>query len=111
MDKLNKDFAAFRNGVESAPEGCYEYAREVRDEIGNAVDALIQKFRDLGIRIDNSDAAHNVEAVIFDWVRKAPPHGDLEGPIGLGRLSGAELERSVFGLKRDREFLNQWKTG
>jgi thymidine phosphorylase len=36
-DKLNSDFAAFRNGIEDAPAGTYVAETQVRAAIGEAV--------------------------------------------------------------------------
>ena len=81
----NADLSAFRLGCEAAPEGTYFAEKQVALIIGSHIDAMITELRELGFPVCNSDGAHNVEAVILDWVRQTG-RGEFESCIGLGRL-------------------------
>ncbi len=104
-DRINNDLAAFRNGCFDAPEGTYIPEKQVHAIIGAAMDDMIAKFREMGFPVCNSDGAHNVEAVIFDWVRKSG-RGEFESLIGLGNLDGDAHERAVRRMASDRDFLS-----
>lgn len=110
MNRLNQDFAAFRNGIEDAPAGTYVAETQVRAAIGEAVDGLIEKFRELGFPVCNSDGAHNVEAVIFDWVRQTG-RGEFESCIGLGGLDRWTRADAVARLAADHRFLSSQREG
>jgi hypothetical protein len=104
-DRLNQDLAAFRSGCMDAPEGTYIPEKQAYAVIGAAMDDLIVKLRELGFPVCNSDGAHNVEAVIFDWVRQTG-RGEIESLIGLGNLDGDAHERAIRRLASDRDFLS-----
>jgi hypothetical protein len=105
-NQVNSDFAAFRNTLEEVPAGTYKDAHAVREAIGEAVDGLINRFRALGFPVCNSDGAHNVEAVIFDWVRQTGM-GDFESLIGIGQMDSDASRLAIYNLHRDANFLKQ----
>lgn len=98
--QLNRDFAAFRDTLDDVPADTYKTAHAVRDAIGEAVDGLINRFRELGLAVCNSDGAHNVEAVIFDWVRQTDM-GDLESLVSIGNMDEDASRLAVSNLHRD----------
>lgn len=107
-NQINQDFAAFRLAVEEAPPGTYAAETLVRQAIGEAVDGLIETFRELGFPVCNSDGAHNVEATILAWVR-ATGKGELESCIGLGRLDHDARSAAVYRLARDQRALEGFR--
>ena len=104
MNRLNNDLAAFRQGCEDAPEGTYVAERQAAAIIGAAMDEMIDKLREIGFPVCNSDGAHNVEATILEWVRQSG-RGEFDSLIGLGRLDRWARADAANRLRRDRDFL------
>lgn len=70
---MSSDYAAFEAGVDAAPEGSFSMSRNLKFEIGDATDDLIRMVRRLGLNVNNSDGAREIEALLFGWVRDANP--------------------------------------
>jgi hypothetical protein len=106
MNQANQRFAHFRRAAEDAPEGTYEASKAVREAIGDAVDGLISRFRELGFVVDNSDGAHDAEASLFAWLHASNPATELDAAIGFGSaMNGPAADRVRAQAARDRDFL------
>jgi hypothetical protein len=75
---INTRYSNFRDCCDSAPDGTYEAAKELKCIIQEHMDALLADVREAfpTIRPDNCDGIHNVEATIYTWL------ADAEGSLG-----------------------------
>lgn len=113
-DTINNDFADFRLACEEAPERTFEFAKSVREMIGDVADRFIKDARGLGLTPDTCDGIHDIEARLFAMLR--PQTAELEVAFGLGtRLRTAPNDplalhgskQDILGrLKRERAFLD-----
>lgn len=98
MNDRNQRFAYFRHGVdaiESSPDkaGQYQVEQEMRQMIGEAVDALAKFAREHGMNPCNCDGIHNVESTIYAWLTKGTTVGAAVegfGKYGLRQNEGDE---------------------
>jgi len=97
MDNKNKRFANFRACCDDAPSWSFIPERQLRVAIGDAVDGLMQKARELGLKPCNCDGAHNVEATIYEWLTKGSIFG--AAAEGYGEHGGA-IHRPPLEEKR-----------
>lgn len=75
MNTLNQRFRNFRACCDDAPAGYFTPERELRNTIGDAVDALAKEAQRLGLKPCNCDGAHNVEATIYAWLTEGTLFG------------------------------------
>ncbi len=68
---MSSAYSDFEAGVDAAPEGTFSMSRNLKFEIGDAIDDLIRTVRRLGLNANNSDGAREVEALVYGWVRDA----------------------------------------
>lgn len=109
QNELNQRFAHFRACCDAAPDGTYELAKDIRGIIGRHFDALAKEIQERcpDIELSNCDGAHNVEATIYDWIRRAPnAPGQLFTAEGFGQaMSGPARARVLYQAERDRDAL------
>lgn len=85
-----ESFGHFARGVEPDVSANHseaiQVAMNVRESIGEAVDALIKSMRNFGLDVDVCDGAYQVEADIYAWIKKANPgHSGFVIAEALGR--------------------------
>ena len=117
LSSINEDFMCFEVACSEAPEGMFLQAREIRDRVlGYSADEFLRVTKSNGLETDNCDGIREVEALMFDLVRKKNPDSEIEAAIGLGRvlrdapsdrmrLHGSK-EAILDRLQRDRDFIN-----
>lgn len=114
IEQARRDYVAFCEGVESAPEGTFQRAREIYNVIDTTMDTMFAEARDVSLALDNSDGAMEIEIAIFDMIcTKNNADTEIQAAIGLGRtlLDYPETRRRVLdGLVRDRDFLRSRET-
>lgn len=92
QNDINRRFANFRTGVDMVPSDSnkYQRGREIREIIGRHFDEMATEMRALGLKVDNCDRAHHVEATIYDWVMSSENVLDVAGQCftleGLGEF-------------------------
>lgn len=75
MDQINQNFANFRTCADDAPDGAYEDCKRLRDFIGEIADTIMQRGRaEFRIPTTGTDAMHNVEAVIYAYLKGCDPN-------------------------------------
>lgn len=97
----------FKSCAENAPEGTYEEAKKLNDVIGNAVDDLMGAIKDLGLKADNCDRAFELEAAIYDYVKRSNPESTIF-PVSEGFGSSMDTparERVIAQAESNRDFL------
>lgn len=75
MNAINERFANFRAGCDDAPDWAFAHERALRAAIGSAVDDVMRKAREFGLKPCNCDGAHNVEAAIYAWATEGSLFG------------------------------------
>lgn len=114
--ELNEDFMAFEEACSEAPQGMFQQARAVRDQVlGYSADEFLRVARSADIEVCNSDGIREIETMMFDMLRRMNPGSEIDMAIYLGRaLRLAPDDRmALYGskqdiiarLKRDRDFL------
>lgn len=102
-----KSLLNFKDCAESAPEGCYDQAKQIHDLIGDACDELMRGLRAIGLKADACDAAFDLEAAIYAYVRKSNPDNPVF-PVAEGfgeAMSGPARERVLRQAVASREQL------
>lgn len=97
----------FKRCAEEAPEGTYEEAKSLNSLIGEAVDQLMRDVRALGLKADACDLAFEVEATIYDYVKRSNPDGTMF-PVSEGfgsAMDGPARERVIAQAASNRDFL------
>lgn len=105
---INNDYSAFLTACERAPFGTFELSKSILFMLGTQCDALIGAARALEIGVSTSDGIREIEALMFDMLRRENPLSEIESAIGLGRSLQdypESAERILAGLERDRAFL------
>lgn len=111
MIGIIEDFRCFRHAMEYAPERTFVTTREMFDTLDAAMSDMLNILSSDGLACSNSDKLFEIEALLFDTLRKSNPHlrSEIEAAIGLGstlRHGSDELcKRVLEGLERDRDFL------
>lgn len=103
--ELNDRFRDFRHACDEAPAGTYEAEKELREAIGDAVDALYSAGRRIaGLNACCSDGAHHVEATIYAWLTKDSSFGATAEGFGMA-LGTPARDRVIQQAERDRDAL------
>ncbi len=107
MNALNKKLDQFKRCADEAPQGMYADARALNDVIGEACDGLMRELRALGLKADNCDLIHHVEATIYDYVKQSNPENSMFAVAeGFGAaMDGPAASRVWEQSQRDRDFL------
>lgn len=67
----------FKRCAEGARDGSFQDAKRLNDTIGETCDDLIVKIRSLGLKADNCDLIFEVEATIYNYVKRSNPANEL----------------------------------
>lgn len=103
MNELNRRFSYFRDGLDIADQQPHAFtaAKELRDAIGDAVDTLAALARRRGMKPNNCDGVHNVEATIYEWLTKGSTFGAaVEGLGEFGDPRGRYAPGGAFERER-----------
>ena len=106
MDTKNRAFANFRACADEAPDGTYEDCKRLRDFIGEIADEIMRRGRkEFNIPTTGTDAMHNVEATIYDYLKGCDPNfGRYAVAEGFGEhVNGPARERVLANTVRDRD--------
>ncbi len=63
----------FKQCADEAPEGTFEDAKRIKSIIGDACDTLMHEVRALGLKADACDLIFEVEASMYDYIRRSNP--------------------------------------
>lgn len=105
--QLKTALTNFKSCADLAPEGAYEEAKRLNLVIGEACNQLIQSIRALGLKADNCDLIFEVEAAIYDYVKRSNPESTLF-PVSEGfgeAMDGPARSRVIEQAKNDVAFL------
>lgn len=108
MDKnLCGDLENFKGCADQAPEGCYEDAKKLNEVIGETCRGLMKEIRSLGLKADACDLICEVEAALYDYVRRSNPgHALFPTAEGFGAsMNGPARERVITHAAADRALL------
>ncbi len=67
----------FRACADEAPAGTYEAQKAIAALIGDTCDNFMSELRALGLRADNCDLIHHVEATLYEYVKQSNPDSPL----------------------------------
>ncbi len=101
-------YRAFREAIESAPEGVFERAKEINGFLDQSFFTMESLSSAYDLTLDKSDNMFEIETIVFDMLRRNNPNDEIESAIGFGRtlLDYPESrERVIAGLERDRDFI------
>lgn len=111
IEQARDDLEAFREGIDSAPDGMYTRAREIKRVIDRTFATLFEEAHSINLNVDNADGSMEVEIVLFAMLQRANHlDADIHAAISLGRtlLDYPESrERVLAGLTRDRDSLRE----
>lgn len=107
FNQLHSDLNDFRRCVDEAPEGSYEEAKAIYAVIGESCDTLMRELRGVGVKADACDLIFEVEAAIYNYVRRSNQDSTIFPTAeGFGAsLGGPARERVLAQTKRDIDFL------
>lgn len=97
----------FKRCAEDAPEGTYEEAKRLNNLLGETVDQFMRDLRALGLKADTCDLAFEVEATLYNYVKRSNPDGTMF-PVSEGfgsSMGGPARERVIAQAARDRDCL------
>ena len=102
----------FKHCAADAPKGCYEEAKRINNVIDNFCSSLMRDVRALGLKADACDLIFDVEAAIYDYVRRSNPDATVFPTAeGFGAsLTGPSRERVLIQSERDRDHLLHLQT-
>lgn len=60
-----------------APEGAHNGAKVINDEITGACDFLMTNMRAIGLKANNCDLIFNLQAEMYDYVKRSNPENTL----------------------------------
>lgn len=106
---LEQALSQFKRCADDAPPGTYEAAKQLNAVIGETCDTLIKDIRALGLNADNCDLIFQVEATIYDYVKRSNPDAPLF-PVAEGfgaAMDGPARERVLVKTAADRDFLQR----
>ncbi|UIS25273.1 hypothetical protein [Erythrobacter phage vB_EliS-L02] len=115
VGEIAEDYNNFRTAMDEAPSGLFEATRAMFRSLDDGVGDLLKGFDADGLVYDNCDQIFEIEALLFDMLRRKNPilQSEIASAIGLGEtLSTASREvreRVLAGLERDRDFLASLK--
>lgn len=108
IDAMNSDYTAFEEGVDSAPEGLFSFARNLKFEIGEACDDYLRAMTRIGAKVCNCDGIREIEVMMFAMIRDRNPDSEITQVVGFGRtLRDADpFDRSsiIRRVERDKGF-------
>jgi hypothetical protein len=85
----------FRRCADDAPAGTYEHVKELSALLGETCDTFMREVRALGLKANNCDLIHEVEATLYAYVKASNPDAPIF-PTGEGfgaSMGGPERER------------------
>lgn len=97
----------FKACCDDAPSRTHEDAKELNFILGDAVDELMFKLREVGFKANNNDLAFELEAGLYAYVKASNPDKDVF-PLAEGfgeAMNGPARERVIAQTIRDRDFL------
>ena len=97
----------FRRCAEDAPAGTYDEAKVLAPLLGETCDTFMRDLRALGLRADNCDLIHEVEAALYEYVKRSNPDATMF-PLaeGFGQaMRGPERDRVVAEAASNHAFL------
>jgi len=108
---MNREMEAalrnFKQCADEAPKGTYEDAKQLNNVVGNACDQLMKDIRALGLKADACDLIFEVEAAIYDYVKRSNPESSLF-PVAEGfgsAMAGPARDRVLAQTVSNRDFL------
>lgn len=104
---MNKNLSLLDTCRQEAPEGMFTAACELSGIIGDTCDELIKTLNAAGYKTENCDGIREIEALIYDWVRRSNPDNLVFAEAeGFGRAIQTEAAPRVRAqLIRDRDFI------
>lgn len=97
----------FKRCADDAPEGMHAQAKALDAVIGEACINLMKDVRALGLKANNCDLIYEVEAAMYDYVKRSNPDATLF-PLAEGfgaAMAGEARERVLVQATRDRDYL------
>jgi hypothetical protein len=103
--KLDDNFAHFRACCDDAPMGTYEKAKDVREAISDAMDALQAGLRTTGLTSGQSDIAHHCEAAMYEYVKQSnrDAYFFVTAEAFGASMSGPERDRIISQAKQNKD--------
>lgn len=104
---IESALANFKRCADEAPEGTYVDAKALNEVIGDSCDDLIKAVRALGLKADTCDLIYQVEATIYDYVKRSNPESSMFAVSeGFGKgLDSPARDRVLPQTISDRDFL------
>lgn len=100
-------FDQFKRCDQEAPEGLHTQAKVLNELIGDTCDEFMRHLRDMGLRANSSDLIYQVEAALYDYVKRSNPEHSLF-PVAEGfgaAVDGPAAARVLANVKRDLDAL------
>lgn len=114
LSAINDAYRYFETACERAPEGTFEFSKNILFMLGTQCDALLGSAKAMGVETCNCDGIREIEVLMFDMIRrKNEDINEIEQAIGLGRTLVEYPEaaaRVLAGLERDRDFLSSLRS-
>lgn len=107
---INESYMAFEEACDRAPEGTFEWSKDLRQDIGETCDAFLALMRSKGVETCNCDGIREIEVMLFAMLRDKNPDSEIQSAIGLGetlRDPAFDGESIIRGLERDRDAIAQ----
>jgi hypothetical protein len=106
---LSRAMGLFEDGVNAAPEGCYEDAKKLSAIFSEVFVFLKDRLTeaDIGLKLPNNDLYREFEAVMYGMIRDGNPDATMfPSGEGLGAaLEGPAAERVMAQMISNRDFL------
>lgn len=97
----------FRRCADAAPAGTYEHAKELAALLGETCDTFMRELRAIGLKANNCDRIHELEAELYAYVKDSNPDAPIFPTAeGFGAsMDGPERDRVLAQTARNLAFL------
>lgn len=107
--EANRLYMAFEAACDNAPAGTMIRAKEIRASIGEACDAFLASMKALNVSACNCDGIREIEALMFDNIRRKNTTGVVPAAIGFGLAlleteDPADQTTIINRVRRDGDF-------
>lgn len=86
ISSMNRDYSAFHTALDYCPVEEFMLSHHIGNFVVSTMDDLESNSRFYGVAIDNCDMIREVEALIFDMVRRKNKLVEVEKLIRLGHM-------------------------
>lgn len=86
ISSINRDYSAFHTALDYCPVEEFTLSHNIENFVVSTMDDLESNSRFYGVAIDTCDMIREVEALIFDMVRRKNELVEVEKLIRLGHM-------------------------